>query len=108
MTYYPFNGKDREVEKILYEDEFFLVSFGYDKVENCYHIGLRWQEVKGECKAYPIGQNGKPQWFRLRDSLAIDFLQMLKNRMPQNNEKIYKNEIDKAIAYFSDKSKDSQ
>ena len=101
MAYYPFNGKDSK-------DELFWVSCGYDKVENCYHIGLMWKEVEDKCKAYPIGQNGKPQWFRLCDSLATDFLQIFKNRVPQNNEKIYKNEIDKAIAYFSDKSKDSQ
>lgn len=97
MAYYPFNGKDNESEIILYEDRHFWVSFGFDKTEKHYRVGLMWKEVKNECQAYPIGRDGQPQWFRIGYNLAIDFLQMLKNKQPKDNMTINKNEIDKAI-----------
>lgn len=96
MTYYPFNG-DGENEIILYEDRHFWVSFGFDKIEKCYRVGLMWKEIENKCKAYPIGRDGQPQWFRVSYNLAIDFLQMLQNKQPKDNMTINKDEIDKAI-----------
>lgn len=87
MAFYPFDGEGQET--IIYDDGYFWVAYGFDKKELCYHIGLMWKPAKDKgITAYPLGQDGKPQWFRLRDELAPSFLGALLGKQPQNDSKI--------------------
>ena len=94
MTYYPFNGIGQQT--ILYDNGCFAVASGYDKRDKrnknaatFLSIGLIWLENKKEgCKAYPIGEDDKPQWFRVCDELAPSFLGSLLGKQPENDGKI--------------------
>lgn len=86
--FYPFDG-DRKEQTILFEDNRFWVSCGWDKKEVCYCIGLMWKPQKdGEFEGYPIGKDEKPQWFRLSEALAVGFLGSLLGKQPENDDKI--------------------